>query len=79
MIAKDVKIGGEYLATVSGQRVVVKILSFNGYKGWNAENLTTKRVVRIKTAGRLTPVPAGLKSLKGPGYVMRDTREELEL
>jgi len=52
----DVKIGGQYFATVSGRKVVVKIDAENRGGGWNATNQTTGKSVRIKTAGRLTPV-----------------------
>ena len=49
----EVKIGGQYFATVSGKRVVVKIDGENRGGGWNATNQTTGKSVRIKTAGRL--------------------------
>ncbi len=52
----EVKIGGQYFATVSGKRVVVKIDGENRGGGWNATNQTTGKSVRIKTAGRLTPM-----------------------
>ncbi len=52
----EVKIGGQYFATVSGKRVVVKIDGENRGGGWNATNQTTGKSVRIKTAGRLTPL-----------------------
>jgi hypothetical protein len=52
----DVKIGGQYFATVSGRRVVVKIDAEVRGGGWNATNQTTGKQVRIKTAQRLTPM-----------------------
>lgn len=52
----DVKIGGKYFATVSGRKVVVKIDVENRHGGWTATNQTTGKQVRIKTAGRLTPM-----------------------
>lgn len=52
----DVKIGGQYFATVSGRKVVVKIDAENSSGGWNATNQTTGKQVRIKTAQRLTPM-----------------------
>jgi hypothetical protein len=52
----DVKIGGQYFATVSGRKVVVKIDGENRHGGWTATNQTTGKSVRIKTAGRLTPM-----------------------
>ena len=57
MIKRDVKIGGEYRATVSGRRVRVRIDREAGVKGWIATNLLTGREVRILTAARLTPLP----------------------
>ena len=52
----EVKIGGQYFATVSGKRVVVKIDSENRGGGWTATNQTTNRKVRIKGGARLTPM-----------------------
>lgn len=50
----DVKIGGRYVAKVSEQMTVVRIVSeVAGGFGWNAVNETTGRTVRIKTAQRL--------------------------
>jgi hypothetical protein len=54
MTKKDVKLGAVYEAKVSGRKVLVKIIQECRYGGWNALNLATGRVVRIKTAARLT-------------------------
>jgi hypothetical protein len=49
----DVKIGGEYFATVTNKKVTVRIDAENSSGGWDATNLATGKKVRIKTAGRL--------------------------
>ena len=49
----DVKIGGEYFATVTNKKVTVRIDAENSSGGWDATNLSTGKKVRIKTAGRL--------------------------
>lgn len=56
MVRAQVEIGGTYRAKVSDKRVTVKIEGPSPYGGWNAINLETGRTVRIKTAGRLSPV-----------------------
>jgi hypothetical protein len=48
----DVKIGGEYFATVTNKKVTVRIDAENRSGGWDATNLSTGKKVRIKTAGR---------------------------
>lgn len=53
MKAKDVKIGGTYVAKVSGKLSKVRIVRESTYGGWDAVNTSTNRAVRIKTAGRL--------------------------
>jgi hypothetical protein len=53
----DVQIGRTYTAKVSGQLAPVRINSVSPYGGWNATNLSTGRVIRIKTAARLRPPP----------------------
>lgn len=50
----QVKIGHTYEAKVSGSRVLVTILNESPYGGWDARNEITKRIVRIKTAARLS-------------------------
>lgn len=49
----DVKIGGEYFATVTNKKVTVRIDAENRSGGWDATNLSTGKKVRIKMAGRL--------------------------
>ena len=52
----DVKIGETYAAKVSGRIVHVRIDGVSAYGGWNATNLETKRVIRVKSAQRLRDV-----------------------
>lgn len=49
----EVKIGGMYLAKVSGHLVGVRITGESRFGGWDARNTTTGREVRIRNAGRL--------------------------
>ena len=49
----EVKLGGQYLAKVSGKVVVVHIDGENPHGGWDATNVQTKKKVRIKSAQRL--------------------------
>ncbi len=51
----QVKVGGCYIAKVSGRHVGVRIESESSYGGWNAMNLATGRAIRIRTAARLRP------------------------
>ena len=53
MQKKDVVVGGVYFAKVSGQRVRVRIDAPHPNTGWNATNLETGRLIRIRTAARL--------------------------
>lgn len=53
MKKKNVEIGREYVAKVSGQLCVVKILRESPYGGWEAKNLRTGRMVHIKSPQRL--------------------------
>lgn len=53
MRKREVEIGREYVAKVSGRIAVVKILRESPYGGWEAENTRTGRAVRIRTAARL--------------------------
>lgn len=53
MKSKDVKIGGVYVAKVSGGLTSVRIDQESQYGGWNATNLSTSRAVRIKSPQRL--------------------------
>jgi hypothetical protein len=49
----EVKIGSEYVAKVSGKLAHIRIDRENPHGGWDATNLATKKVVRIKSAQRL--------------------------
>lgn len=53
MLKKQVKIGNSYRAKISEKLVTVRILHENRYGGWDALNLVTNRVVRIKSAAKL--------------------------
>ena len=50
----DVKIGGRYIAKVSGKTAVVRIVGLLSYGGWSAVNEITHRQIAIKSAQRLT-------------------------
>jgi hypothetical protein len=49
----EVKVGGEFIAKVSGKLAHVRIDRENPHGGWDATNLATKKLVRIKSAQRL--------------------------
>jgi len=49
----EVKVGGQYLAKVSGKIVVVRIDGPSAHGGWDATNTATGKKVRIKSAQRL--------------------------
>jgi len=52
--AKDVSIGNHYTAKISGEVVVIKLLSdWHGGRGWHGLNLRTGRTVHIKSAAKL--------------------------
>ena len=53
MKATEVKLGGVYKAKVSGNLVSVKITHENPHGGWSGRNLTTGKIVKIKSARRL--------------------------
>jgi len=53
MKQSDVHIGSQYTAKVSNKLVVVEILAENPLGGWDAKNLSTGKMVRIKSAQRL--------------------------
>ena len=50
----DVQIGSQYLASVSGRKTIVEITNKTD-RGWLAVNLMTRKQIRIRSAGRLTP------------------------
>jgi hypothetical protein len=54
MRASEVRVGGRYIARVSGVSVVVRITGDALASGWWAINEATTKRVRIKTAARLT-------------------------
>lgn len=50
----EVRVGGKYLAKVSGKIVTVQLQGEKAWgSGWDAINLTTGRPVHIKSAARL--------------------------
>jgi len=51
MMMNQVKVGGTYLAKVSGQVVPVRIRAESPYGGWIGVNAVTRREVRIRSAG----------------------------
>jgi len=53
MKKNEVKVGGEYIAKVSGKLAHIRIDAENPHGGWDATNLATKKAVRIKSAQRL--------------------------
>ena len=53
MLKREVEIGREYVAKVSGKIAVVRILCQSPHGGWEAVNEQTGRAVRIRTAARL--------------------------
>ena len=53
MKQSDVHIGNQYTAKVTHKLVVVEILAENPHGGWDAKNLATGKMVRIKSAQRL--------------------------
>lgn len=50
MKKSDVRIGGMYLAKVSGSVSPVRLDAENPHGGWDGTNLDTGRQVRIKSA-----------------------------
>jgi hypothetical protein len=64
----EVRIGGVYVAKVSGALTRVRIHRESRYGGWEAVNLATNRPVRIRSAARLrseVPAPAAPLSPEG--------------
>jgi hypothetical protein len=58
MLKAEIKIGGTYLAKISGRISIVRIdesyVDYRGKnRGWNATNLRTNREIRIKSAAKL--------------------------
>ena len=56
----DVKVGGRYIALVSGRLATIQITGPAPYgKGWVGRNLTTGREIRVRTAARLRAAAGG--------------------
>jgi hypothetical protein len=53
MKKNEVKVGGEFIAKVSGKLVQVRIDRENPHGGWDSTNMVTKKSVRIMSAQRL--------------------------
>lgn len=49
----DVKIGGVYIAKVSGALKRVRLDAENRYGGWDATSLESGRKIRVRSAARL--------------------------
>jgi hypothetical protein len=58
----QVKLGGEYLAKVSGKVVPVRIDKENPHGGWDATSAASGKSVRIKSAQRLRGAVKGEKA-----------------
>ena len=71
MLKKNVVIGQEYRAKVSGQLTTVRIVGPSPYGGWNALNLATGRYIHIKTAGRLRKTVNPGPNVNNPDTVAR--------
>lgn len=68
MKKKDVTVGGEYRAIVSGSLCRVRLSAESPYGGWIAINLDTGRQIRIRSAQRLRPtvIEEGLRKMAVP-------------
>ncbi len=68
MKKKDVTVGGEYRALVSGKLCRVRLSAESPYGGWIAMNLDTGRQIRIRSAQRLRPVVVedGVRKMAAP-------------
>lgn len=57
MRASQISVGAVYLAKVSGRIVKVRVetIDHKGY-GYTVRNLSTNRVLRFRTAGKLRPL-----------------------
>jgi len=53
MKKREVQVGAEYVAKVSGKLAHIRITGVNPHGGWNAVNVDTKRDVHIRGAQRL--------------------------
>jgi len=59
MKKSDIQIGKQYTAKGTHKLVVVEILAENPHGGWDAKNLSTGKIVRIKSAQRLREFAKG--------------------
>ena len=66
MKKNEVKIGGLYVAKVSGKLVTVRISDTSRYGGWDAVNTATGKRIRIASAGRLRGVAKRAAKAKTP-------------
>jgi hypothetical protein len=78
MKANEIQIGGTYQAKVSDRVVTVRIDRENPHGGWDATNLHTNKVVRIKTAGRLrAPVGQTRSAAKAKKTKQKEHHDQL--
>jgi len=52
MKAKEIEVGSVYIAKVSGQITLVRVLRLHPIYGWEVRNLRSGRVTHFRTAGR---------------------------
>ena len=72
----DIKVGATYVAKVTNRLVQVRIDAENPSGGWDATNLTTKKKIRIKTAGRLRESKGALKAIAAADQEHARLRDE---
>lgn len=72
----DIKVGSTYVAKVTNRLVQVRIDAENPSGGWDATNLTTKKKIRIKTAGRLRESKGALKAIAAADQENARLRDE---
>jgi len=53
MTKDQIRLGGLYIARISGRIVAVRIEQPSIHGGWRATNMATGREIRIRTAARL--------------------------
>jgi len=72
----DIKVGATYVAKVTNRLVQVRIDAENPSGGWDATNLTTKKKIHIKTAGRLRESKGALKAIAAADQENARLRDE---
>jgi len=72
----DIKVGSTYVAKVTNRLVQVRIDAENPSGGWDATNLTTRKKIRIKTAGRLRESKGALKAIAAADQQNARVRDE---